>query len=225
MIDASTPALRRRFYLKRALQRRSVGCGSDLEYLMALPRTTLPVDIGTALRGESWCAVGAIATRAYMPERSTKDIDILVLHERYDAIRQAFIADGWKEGSRLHFPGSSLGLSGSTFMKEGVEVDVMTSEQTWATKALASPHYDQTGLRVIPLAYLVLMKLDAARAIDQGDLSRMLGRVDENELEAITSVVKEYLREAEIDNEIRQYAELGRLERSQEKERDQGNER
>jgi hypothetical protein len=98
-------------------------------------------------------------------------------------------------------------------MKEGVEVDIMSSEQGWVTKALASPHYDQAGLRVIPLAYLVLMKLDAARAIDQGDLSRMLGRVDEKQLDAIASAVKEYLPEPEIEDEIRQYAELGRLER------------
>ncbi|MBV8354954.1 MAG: hypothetical protein JO101_06515 [Candidatus Eremiobacteraeota bacterium] len=173
------------------------------------------MDVATLLHGESWCAIGAVATRAYMPERSTKDIDILVVAERRPHLRKALVESGWKEGAELHFPGSSLGLSGSTFMKDQTEIDIISSEQPWAIEALRTPQFDQTGLCVIPLPYLILMKLDAARAIDQGDLSRMLGRVTEKDLEPIIAVAKKYLREPEIESDIRQYAELGRLERIQ----------
>ena len=35
-------------------------------------------DLRIVLQGIRWAVVGAVATRAYMPERMTRDLDILV---------------------------------------------------------------------------------------------------------------------------------------------------
>ncbi|HET7813759.1 MAG TPA: hypothetical protein VFL13_05250, partial [Candidatus Baltobacteraceae bacterium] len=69
-----------------------------------------------------------------------------------------------------------------------------------------------TGLRVVPLPYLVLMKFDAARGIDQGDLTRMLGAVSDAEVESIAAIVEEYTGDPGAADDIRQYAQLGRWE-------------
>ncbi|HTW82843.1 MAG TPA: hypothetical protein VMD91_02105 [Candidatus Sulfotelmatobacter sp.] len=71
---------------------------------------------------------------------------------------------------------------------------------------------DRNGERVIPLAYLVLMKLDSARAVDQGDLTRTLGRLDAEQVDAIVSIVERYYGDPAAADDVRQYHEVGRWE-------------
>jgi hypothetical protein len=57
------------------------------------------------------------------------------------------------------------------------------------------------------------MKLDAARSIDQGDLSRILGRLSNAELDAVATVIKKhYSHDPAALEDLRQYAEVGRWE-------------
>jgi hypothetical protein len=57
------------------------------------------------------------------------------------------------------------------------------------------------------------MKLDAARSVDQGDLSRILGRRTDDELDAVAAVVKKhYSHDPAALEDVRQYAEVGRWE-------------
>lgn len=44
-------------------------------------------DLKGILAGLRWAVVGAVATRAYMPERSTRDLDILVAAEVAQEVR------------------------------------------------------------------------------------------------------------------------------------------
>ncbi len=62
----------------------------------------------------------------------------------------------------------------------------------------------------MPLAHLVLMKLDASRGVDQGDLSRMLGLAQDASLTDVRAVVATSLPDAVGD--VEQYNELGRFE-------------
>ena len=96
--------------------------------------------------------------------------------------------------------------------KDGRAIDFNATDQTWGGEAFESPPYDQTGLRVIPLAYLVLMKLDCARGIDQGDLTRMLGRLSDSEINAIVNTIEKHSHDPQASDDVRQYALLGRME-------------
>jgi hypothetical protein len=44
-------------------------------------------DLRPFLRGIDWVLIGGVATRAYMPERATRDMDILVHLHRQEGTR------------------------------------------------------------------------------------------------------------------------------------------
>jgi len=203
---------RRRFYLERGLRKRPIGSGSNLDALMSMERDKLFIDMESLFGDIPAVVIGGVATRAYSPERRTKDIDVLVDHLRYTEALTRLRSLGWREEHDLFFPNTSLGLYGTAWSKDGRHLDVIATAQAWAAEALAEEVYDQTGLRVVSLPHLVLMKLDSARAIDQGDLSRMLGRVDKTEIERIVRIVARHHRDPHAAEDVRQYAELGALE-------------
>ncbi len=85
--------------------------------------------------------------------------------------------------------------------------------QPWTNEAFAAPvTRDRDGTRVIGLAWLVLMKLDASRSIDQGDLSRTLGRVPRDEVERIATIVVRHDPDASKAEDNARYAEIDRWE-------------
>jgi hypothetical protein len=203
---------RRRFYLERGLRKRPVGSGSDLDALMQHERAKLCIDMESLFGDVPAVVVGGVATRAYSPERRTEDIDVLVEHVRYPEASRRLESLGWRKMRELFFPNASLGLYGTAWLKDGLRLDLISTAQPWAVEALAEEAYDQTGLRVISLPYLVLMKIDSARGIDQGDLTRMLGRLDEAEIERIVRIVERHHRDPHAAEDVRQYAELGAME-------------
>ena len=206
------PAVRRRFYLDRGVRKRPLGAGSNMETLMQSEREKLDIVL-ESLFGDIPAAVcGGIAVRAYAPERKTQDIDVLVDHQRHAEAERRLAGSQWTTDGRLYFPNSMLGLSGSAWLKDGQKLDLIATDQPWGAEALAAPVFDQTGLRVLPLAYLVLMKIDSARGIDQGDLSRMLGRLDTAQVDDVVALVARHHRDPHAAEDVRQYAELGALE-------------
>ena len=207
-----TAAVRRRFYLDVGLRKRPLGSGSNMETLMQSPREKLFIVMESLFGDIPAAVVGGIATRAYSPERKTKDIDVLVEHERYDEAVQKLRTLGWGADGVLHFPNSLLGLYGSAWLKDGQKLDVLATDQPWAREALSDKSYDQTGLRVIALPYLVMMKIDSARGIDQGDLTRMLGLLDDAALERVVEVVRRHYGDPHGAEDVRQYAMLGKME-------------
>ena len=211
-IGFGTAADRRRFYLDVGLRKRPIGSGSAMDILMQSPREKLSIDM-ESLFGEIPAAiVGGVATRAYAPERKTQDIDVLVEHSRYSDAAQRLRTQGWGKVRDLYFTAGLLGLYGSAWLKDGQKLDVLATDQPWAAEALSQHSYDQTGLRVIALPYLVLMKIDSARGIDQGDLTRMLGLLDDAALERVVEVVERHYSDPHGAEDVRQYATLGRLE-------------
>jgi hypothetical protein len=179
---------------------------------MSLPRKEAAVKPESLFGDVPAVVVGGVAARAYAPERQTKDIDFLVDRERLSEAIECLRRQGWRKKLNLVFPNAALGLHGEAWEKDGLLIDVIATDQQWGREALRDPTYDQTGLRVIPLAYLVLMKLDSARGVDQGDLTRMLGRLDDREVDSIVKIVECYSHDPQAADDVRQYALLGRME-------------
>ena len=163
-------------------------------------------DLNTALRGLRWALTGAAAARLYMPERATADVDIVVKGSDAATAREALRAAGY--GYR-----SELGIGGSSWSSPGrVPIDVIELAYPWTDMALeaASRNPDPRGLPVLPLAYLVLMKLDAGRVQDIADITRMLGQADDAALGAVRRALADYAPEDADD--VESLIALGRME-------------
>ena len=151
-----------------------------------------------------WAVVGGVATRAYMPERATKDLHILVRAVDGAAVRQQMEAAGCHYLSSLAMPGFVMQS------REGVEIDVILGEYPWLDEALANPRIDPSGYPVLDLPYLVLMKLIVSRVQDVADLTRMLGLASEEELAGVRAAVTHYAPDESEDLESLIY--LGQVE-------------
>lgn len=80
-------------------------------------------DLTPFLPGLPWAVVGEAATRLYMPERLTQDLDILVSHAEATAVRQQLQAAGCHYNGELTIGGSSWTLP------DGWTVDVLEGRE------------------------------------------------------------------------------------------------
>jgi len=85
-----TPRQRRRIMIQMCLRRQKPGTGSSLEFLRRRTAMNPWPDLRPILAGISWAITGAVATRAYMPERMTQDLDILVHRADCEVVWQLF---------------------------------------------------------------------------------------------------------------------------------------
>jgi len=199
-----TPAQRRRILIDISMRRIKPGTGSAPEFLRRRTAMTTWPDLSAVLQGIPWAVVGAVATRAYMPERATKDLDILVRRDDGDEVMERLEAAGYKIVTPLAVPGFLVRSP------EGVEVDVIMGDYPWLEEALAHLRRDPAGLPVLDLPYLVIMKLAASRVQDTADLSRMLGLASDADLERVRAVVARYAPDDADDLESLIY--LGQVE-------------
>ena len=199
-----TPAQRRRILIDISMRRIKPGTGSAPEFLRRRTAMTTWPDLSTVLQGIPWAVVGAVATRAYMPERATKDLDILVRRADGDEVMERLKAAGYKIVTPLAVPGFLVRSP------EGVEVDVIMGDYPWLEEALAHLRRDPAGLPVLDLPYLVIMKIAASRGRDIGDLTTMLGLASDADLERVRAVVARYAPDDADDLESLIY--LGQVE-------------
>ncbi len=203
-----TSAQRRRFLIGFCQRHIQPGTGSGREFLQRRTASNPWPDLRSVLQDIPWAVVGAVATRAYMPERATKDLDILVRQEDSHEVRERLEAAGYQYITQLAIPGFLVQSP------QGIEVDVILGDYPWLDEALARPRQDQAGYPVLDLPYLVLMKMAASRSRDVGDLGTMLGLASEEELVSVRAVVARYAP-TEIDD-LEGLIYLGRLEMQQE---------
>ncbi len=192
-LDLHDPAARRHFYIQMAKKRVRPGSGSGPEILWARTWRRPVFDLRTITK-VPFVVIGGVATRLYAPERVTDDLDILV--EAKNAV--ALAADIERAGG---IPQCEL---------NGMALDVQEENAPWAAEAVAHPAFAPNGLPVIALPYLVLMKMQASRGIDIGDLSRVLGAANDKAIAEVHHVVDAYLPDDVEDLEGLIY--LGRLE-------------
>jgi hypothetical protein len=95
---------------------------------------------------------------------------------------------------------------------DGTPIDVIEGREPWWPQALneASTSFDQQGLPVLTLPYLVLMKLAAGRPIDSNDVSRMMARASSQDRAAAEELVGRY--DPESLDDLASLLALGRLE-------------
>jgi hypothetical protein len=201
--DLRDPAARRRLYVTLALKRAHPGSGSGPETLWARTWRRPVFDLRTIVQ-LPFVVVGGVATRLYSPERMTDDLDVLILGETADEFSDALTRGGCRRLGRLAVGGSHWR------MPDGVSLDVLESDEAWAREAVAQPQQGPDGLPVIALPYLVLMKMQASRGIDIGDLGRMLGAADDAALGETRRVIGRYLLDGVEDLESLIF--LGKLE-------------
>ncbi len=213
-LDVSVAANRRRFFLQRAMRLRTRGSGSNLHRLMAGRRSNVGLVSLEVFGSIPVMLIGAHAANAYMPPRHTKDVDFLVPDAHFADAEDVLRRAGWVKSSDLVFPNAKLGLYGGAWHGTAEqEIDIISSSQQWVNAAFDAPNtVDQNGARVLPLPFLVLMKLDSARTVDQADLGRMLGRVGDEEIADIVRMIQLYYDDEQAAEDVRQYALVGRWE-------------
>jgi hypothetical protein len=172
-------------FLRLALKRAARGTGSSEAFLQRRTAVQPVPDLRRILNAVPWVLVGGLALRAYMPERMTLDVDILV-HERDDAqVRQALIAAGYSLTGELSIGGFSVQAADPT----EAPIDVLTRTDAWLDEALAAPILDPAGHPVLGRPYLILLKLQAGRTQDLADVQRLLARTPTAERETIRRLV------------------------------------
>lgn len=202
-MEMNGPA-RRRLFLDVAIRRARPGTGSGKAFLEQRTAVADWPDLTAALAGIPWAVVGAVAARAYMPERATRDLDILIAVEDREEVRKRL-------GSAGCLPVQELAIGGMSWhFATGTVVDVIESSEAWVPGALRSPGRDPQGLPVLGLPYLVLMKVQAGRAQDLADAARMLGAASEARHQETREVFRRWLPEAGED--LESLIALGRLE-------------
>ncbi len=143
-------------------------------------------DLRTILKDIEWVIVGGVATRAYMPERMTKDLDILINAADEATALSHLQTAGYEIVQPLAIAGYVLRSD------EGIEIDLLLGSHTWLEEALAQPEIDPAGYPVLGLPYLILMKMASSRGRDLGDITTMLGWADEETLDQVRAVVARY---------------------------------
>jgi hypothetical protein len=193
---------RRHFLIDMALRRARPGTGSSMEFYRSRDWSPLTVDLSPIKT--PFAVVGAVATRLYMPERITHDIDLFVPQSSEHAISDELAQLGFtKQGD--------LSIGGTTWTDVyGAGLDLIASADPWSTEAVATAVRSPDGLPVVRLPYLVLLKFQSSRSIDVGDLSRMLGLASEGSLDEVREIVAKYQPEDQAD--LESLITLGRLE-------------
>lgn len=204
MLIQDLSATKRKFFLTLVQKRVKSGTGSGVNFLSQRTWNNPVTDLKSILKQAPFVVVGGIATRMYMPERMTLDLNILIKAEDSPLIYQDLENARAKKIGDLSIAGSQWQLADKT------SLDVLEGEDCWVEEAISQPNYAPDGLPIISLPYLILMKLSASRTQDLADISRMLGLAKTEELEQIREIIKNYLPTAQED--LESLILLGKLE-------------
>src|SRR3990172_10251471 len=128
-----TPRQVRRFMIDMVKRNGKPGTGSSHEFMRRRTAMNPWPDLRPILKGIDWAIIGGVATRAYMPERMTKDLDILVHDKDGEKVIKKLEGAGYQIVSRLAVPGYLLQSH------KGTELDVLFGNYPWLKEALANP--------------------------------------------------------------------------------------
>lgn len=171
-----------------ARRHQRVGAGSTSNFLAQRTTKMVWLDLTPILAPIAWAVVGAAATRLYMPERATQDLDVAIRAQDATAAREKLARAGF-----THL--GELSIGGSTWRApDGQTIDVIEGREEWWEEALreAQTNRDAQGLPILPLRFLVLMKFQAGRVQDLADITRMLGQADTRTLDEVRALFKQF---------------------------------
>jgi hypothetical protein len=195
----------RQKFIAISLRRVKPGSGSTNEFLATRTWRKKVTDL-RELINTPYVIVGGVATRLYMPERMTDDLDILIHSSQVEEAYANLSAQKVRLIGDLSIGGTSWELPGE------VVLDIISSDQPWVKMALLHPRISPDNQPVIDLPYLVLMKMEASRTTDLSDISRMLGQASDRELDEVREVIKMY--DANSLEDLESLIQLGKLEMS-----------
>ncbi|MGB3513606.1 MAG: hypothetical protein WBA93_31250 [Microcoleaceae cyanobacterium] len=204
MFNLKVSEQRRKIFIEIGRRRCQPGSGSSLEFLNRRTWNQPVSNIKSLIKKTPFVVVGGIATRLYMPERMTDDLDILIMAEDTVMLHQELEKTGSKKVGNLSIGGSTWQLP------DGTILDVIESEKLWVKEAIKNYNIAPDGLPIIGLPYLVLMKLEASRSQDLADVTRMLGGANETTLELVIKVVETYM--SNVMEDLESLIMLGKLE-------------
>src|SRR3990172_2175292 len=104
--QAERHSVLRRTVIDIARRRQRPGTGSAPAPLASRSVRMRWPDLSDVLGGLPWAVVGAAATRLYMPERSTRDLDVVVLKKDAAAARRRLRTAGYQYRGELAIGGS-----------------------------------------------------------------------------------------------------------------------
>ena len=198
-------ATKRKYFIRLVVKNAKPGSGSSIQFLNQRTWTYPVSNLSQIIKQAQFVIVGGVATRLYMPDRMTLDIDILVKAEDAQLVYQDLIKANSQKISELSIQGSQWQL------EDGTSLDVLEGTGNWVAKAIQTPNYSPDGLPIIDLPYLVLMKLIAGRSQDLADISRMLGGATDIQLHEVKKIINQYIPNA--DEDLESLILLGKLER------------
>lgn len=99
------PRQRRHFLIELCKRRIRPGTGSAPELLRRRTAVNPWPDLRGVLKDIPWVIADDVATRAYMPERATQDLDVLIRQEDEKAVLDRLQAAGYKVESPLAIGG------------------------------------------------------------------------------------------------------------------------
>lgn len=180
-----TPRLATRF-LRLALRRAARGTGSQVAlYTRRTAMQPVP-DLDAILRPLRWVLIGGLALRAYLPERATLDVDILIHERDAPAAQQALLDAGYRCVGTLSIGGFTVQRNDETLL------DVLTRSDPWLDEALRNPSRDPAGLPVLGRPFLILIKLQAGPTQDLADIQRLIAFTSPVERQTVREVVEQY---------------------------------
>ncbi len=192
----------RQFLIRLSQKYVQKGRGSSVASPVPI-NTAMLLQFKEALQNVPYLLVGGLATHHYMPARMTLDADILVLAKDQQKVEVCLEAYQYQKKG-------ALSIGGSTWVSPTGEVlDVLIQQSDWAEEALHNPNVID-DMPVMPMPYLVLMKLLAGRMQDLADVTRMLGAANDQTLNQVRQTIQKYQPEALED--IESMIVLGKLE-------------
>jgi hypothetical protein len=185
-------ATQRRMLLEIARRRAKPGTGSAISLLEQRMAEQKWPDLSPILKGIPWAVIDGVATRAYMPERATQDLDILIASSNSKKVHRRLSSASFVYRQDLTIGGSAWETP------EGQSLDVVEINDPWLSEAFKQLQTDPQGLPVLSLPYLILLKFQASRLQDLADISRMLGLASVEDRQAARQVFAQW-RPDELD--------------------------
>lgn len=179
----------RKFILRRMDKHQHPGSGSqwdrERDKKMGKDRLSEWAWLEDILAGIPHVIIGGMAVNQFAPPRFTEDFDVAVAATELDNVVRALETSGFQATGTFSIGGKSLRAP------DGTMVDIVLLDAPWAQEAIRHP-YRVGQFPVLDIPYLVLLEMKASRAIDIGDMQRMLHGTTEQDRDRIRAVFRKY---------------------------------
>src|SRR5437016_724683 len=130
MMPSSTKERTRSILIDIARRHQRPGSGSSKAFLRERTCRMIFPDLTAILSPLRWAVIGAAATRLYMPERLTDDLDNLIATQDVADVKAKLLASGASPTGNLSIGRTSWRLA------DGFPLDVVEGSDLWIREAL-----------------------------------------------------------------------------------------